>query len=85
MNVIEQFGQPYTRGMLQRAGRAGLYYWMRDNADAYGWQLPEFRLLSFRQKLNRGINDMTTWFSKSEFLFIPGEFFAGENDHPLLE
>ena len=62
--VIDEFGQPYTRGMLQRAGRAGLYYWLRDNADAYGWQQPEFRLLSFRQKLNRGIDDITTWLSK---------------------
>lgn len=62
---FERFGHTYTRGILQRAGRAGLYYWMRENAESCGWQDPEFRLLSFRQKLNRGIRDITTGFSKS--------------------
>lgn len=62
---IERFGHGYMRGMLQRAGRAGLYYWIRDNAESCGWQNPEFRLLSFRQKLNRGIGDITTWLSRS--------------------
>jgi len=62
---IERFGYVYTRGMLQRAGRAGLYYWIRDNAESCGWQKPEFRLLPFRQKLNRGIGDITTWLSRS--------------------
>jgi hypothetical protein len=62
---IERFGHGYTRGMLQRAGRAGLYYWIRDNAESSGWQDPEFRLLSFRQKLNRGISDITKWLAKS--------------------
>jgi hypothetical protein len=60
-NCVEKFGVDCTRGMVQRAGRAGLYYWLRDNVDAHGWRQPEYRLLSFRQKVMRGIGDITTW------------------------
>jgi hypothetical protein len=60
-NCLEKFGVDCTRGMVQRAGRAGLYYWLRDNAGEHGWHQPEYRLLSFRQKVTRGIGDITAW------------------------
>ncbi len=62
---VEKFGVDCTRGMVQRAGRAGLHYWLRDHAEAHGWQHPEYRLLSFRQKVTRGIGDITTWLEKN--------------------
>ena len=62
---IDTFGLDCTLGMLQRAGRAGLYYWLRDQSDSLGWRLPEFRLLSFRRKLRRGIEDITAWLEKN--------------------
>jgi hypothetical protein len=64
---VEKFGSDCARGMVQRAGRAGLYYWLRDNIDAHGWHQPEFRLLSFRQKVTRGIGDITSWLEKNSF------------------
>jgi hypothetical protein len=62
---IATFGKECTRGILQRAGRAGLYYWLQDHAADLGWQQPEFRLLSFRQKIKRGITDLASWFEHS--------------------
>jgi hypothetical protein len=62
---IDTFGLDCTLGMLQRAGRAGLYYWLRDQSDSLGWRLPEFRLLSFRRKLRRGMEDITAWLEKN--------------------
>ncbi len=64
-SYVSTFGRECARGMLQRAGRAGLYYWLRDHAENYGWQLPEFRLLSFRQKVKKGINDIAGWFEQA--------------------
>jgi hypothetical protein len=63
-DCIARYGHDYARGMVQRAGRAGLYYWIRDNGESCGWLLPEFRLLSFRQKLNRGIMDIAARFTE---------------------
>ena len=62
---LESQGEKWTRGMLIRAGRASLYYWMRDNGERYDWNSLDFRLLSFRSKLLRGIEDLTTWWSQS--------------------
>lgn len=62
---VKTCGLDYTKGMLQRAGRAGLYYWLRDHAESYGWQMPEYRLLSFRQKIKRGLEDITAWLEKN--------------------
>jgi hypothetical protein len=64
-DCVEKFGSDCTRGMVQRAGRAGLYYWLRDNVDTHGWQEPEYRLLSFRQKVMRGVGDITAWLEKN--------------------
>ena len=60
-SYVASFGLQCTKGLLQRAGRAGLYYWLRDHAESHGWQLPEYRLLSFHQKIKRGLEDITTW------------------------
>jgi hypothetical protein len=60
-NCVDKFGSDCTRGMVQRAGRAGLYYWLRDHAEVHGWHQPEYRLLSFRQKVTRGIGDISAW------------------------
>ncbi len=62
---LESQGEKWTRGMLIRAGRASLYYWMRDNGERYGWNSLDFRLLSFRSKLLQGYNDLTTWWNQS--------------------
>lgn len=59
----ETFGEQWTRGMLIRGGRASLYYWMRENTDKHGWSSPEFRLLSFRRKVDRGMRDLTNWWN----------------------
>lgn len=62
---LETQGENWTRGMLIRAGRASLYYWMRDNGEGYGWNSLDFRLLPFRSKLLHGFDDLTTWWSQS--------------------
>jgi len=64
-NSLNTLGEFFTRGMLIRAGRASLYYWMRDNGERFGWNSMDFKLLSFRYKLLRGIDDLTTWWSQS--------------------
>lgn len=60
---IDRYGFDCTRGVVQRAGRAGLYFWLRDHAEPNGWLEPEFRLLSFRRKISRGIRDIIGSFS----------------------
>lgn len=77
---LESQGENWTRGMLIRAGRASLYYWMRDNVERFGWNSMDFRLLSFRNKLLRGIDDLTTWWSQSG----AGSFTIGSNDKKVL-
>jgi len=62
---IDRFGLDCTRGVVQRAGRAGLYYWLREHAEPNGWLQPEFRLLSFHRKISRGIRDIIGSFSGS--------------------
>ena len=62
---LDTLGEIFTRGMLIRAGRASLYYWMRDNGERFKWNSTDFKLLSFRYKLLRGIDDLTTWWSQS--------------------
>jgi len=64
-SCVEKFGCDCTRGIMQRAGRAGLYYWLRDHAGSHGWHQPEYRLLSFRQKVTRGVGDITAWLEKN--------------------
>lgn len=77
---LESQGENWTRGMLIRAGRASLYYWMRDNGEQFGWNSMDFRLLSFRYKLLRGIDDLTTWWSQSG----AGSFTIDSNDQKVL-
>jgi hypothetical protein len=62
---LDTLGEIFTRGILIRTGRASLYYWMRDNGERFGWNSMDFKLLSFRYKLQRGIDDLTTWWSQS--------------------
>jgi hypothetical protein len=62
---LDSRGENFTRGMLIRVGRASLYYWIRDNGERFGWNSMDFKLLSFRYKLLRGIEDLTTWWSQS--------------------
>ena len=62
---LDTLGEIFTRGILIRTGRASLYYWMRDNGERFGWNSMDFKLLSFRYKLLRGIDDLTTWWSQS--------------------
>lgn len=77
---LEVRGENWTRGMLIRAGRASLYYWMRDNGERYGWNSLDFRLLSFRYKLQRGIEDLTTWWEKSGM----GSFSVDSNSSKVI-
>ncbi len=62
---LDTLGENFTRGMLIRVGRASLYYWMRDNGERFGWNSMDFKLLTFRNKLLRGIDDLTNWWSQS--------------------
>jgi len=64
-HCVQKYGVECTRGILQRAGRAGLYYWLRDQAKEYGWQAPEYRLLSFRQKVMRGFANIADWLERN--------------------
>ena len=77
---IDRFGLDCTRGVVQRAGRAGLYYWLRDAAEPNGWLKPEFRLLSFRRKISRGIRDMIASFSAT----LDGSFQVEEHKDKLV-
>lgn len=64
-HYIQKYGLECARGIVQRAGRAGLYYWLRDQAKEYGWHEPEYRLLSFRQKVMRGFANITEWLERN--------------------
>lgn len=52
-----EIGAVEVRGMFIRAGRAGFYYWMKQNAQRLGWRAPEFRLLPASIKAVRALND----------------------------
>lgn len=77
---IDLYGPNCARGVVQRAGRAGLYYWLRDHAEPSGWLQPEFRLLSFRRKVSRGIGDITAWLSGSHL----GSFQVDERKDKII-
>lgn len=53
-----QNNDPQTRGILIKAGRAGFYYWLRQNLDASGWNDPLFRLRPVKKKIASGLKDI---------------------------
>jgi hypothetical protein len=59
--MVDVYGENLARGILIRAGRAGFYYWMKGNAEQFGWQTSDFRLLPTRAKIKTGLNDLVNW------------------------
>lgn len=53
-----QQNDPQTRGTLIKVGRAGFYYWLRQNLDASGWNDPMFRLRPVKKKIASGLRDI---------------------------
>ncbi len=49
---------PQTRGTLIKAGRAGFYYWLRQNRESVGWDQPSFRLNPVKKKIAAGLEEI---------------------------
>ncbi len=47
-----------TRGTLIKAGRAGFYYWLRQNRESAGWDDLTFRLNPVKKKISSGLKDL---------------------------
>jgi hypothetical protein len=67
-SAFRNLGQPETRGMYVRAGRAAFYYWMRQYAENLGWLEVEFRLLPAPARIKRALTDALKWFEDEKFL-----------------
>ncbi len=67
-SAFRNLGQPETRGMYVRAGRASFYYWMRQYAESLGWLEVEFRLLPGPVRIKRALMDALKWFGDENFL-----------------
>lgn len=74
---FRNLGQPETRGMYVRAGRAAFYYWMRQYAKSLGWLEVEFRLLPAPARIKRALTDALQWFETENFL--KGELVVTDN------
>jgi hypothetical protein len=73
-SAFRNLGQPETRGMYVRSGRAAFYYWMRQHAEGLGWLEVEFRLLPAPARIKRAMTDALKWFEDEKFL--KGELFS---------
>jgi hypothetical protein len=61
-----------TRGILIKAGRAGFYYWLRQNHDSIGWNDPAFRLHPVKGKITNGLQSLCQHLEREanlEFIF----------------
>lgn len=67
-SAFRNLGQPETRGMYVRAGRAAFYYWMRQYAESLGWLEVEFRLLPAPVRIKRALTDALKWLDDEKFL-----------------
>jgi hypothetical protein len=76
-SAILNLGQPETRGMYVRAGRAAFYYWMRQYAKDLGWLVVEFRLLPAPSRIKKALSDALKWFEDEKFL--KGELSSTED------
>lgn len=76
-SAFRNLGQPETRGMYVRAGRAAFYYWMRQYAESLGWLEVEFRLLPAPVRIKRALTDALKWLEDEKFL--KGELASTED------
>ncbi len=76
-SAFRNLGQPETRGMYVRAGRAAFYYWMRQYAKSLGWLEVEFRLLPAPARIKQALTEALQWFETENFL--KGELISTEN------
>ncbi len=76
-SAFRNLGQPETRGMYVRAGRAAFYYWMRQYSKSLGWLEVEFRLLPAPARIKRALTDALLWFEAENFL--KGELTSTES------
>lgn len=51
-------GDAQTRGTLIKAGRAGFYYWLRQNRESIGWDDLAFRLNPIKKKIAAGLEEL---------------------------
>jgi hypothetical protein len=51
-------GDAQTRGTLIMAGRAGFYYWLRQNRESIGWDDLAFRLNPVKKKIAAGLEGL---------------------------
>lgn len=47
-----------ARGILQRAGRAGFYYWLKKMGVDLQWEDPVFKFSPTKKKITRGLQDI---------------------------
>ena len=62
--LARQFGEDAAYGLLLRAGRAGFYYWMRQNAASLGWRETDFRLQPAPARTRRTLTGFLEWLNK---------------------
>lgn len=53
-----------TRGTLILAGRAGFYYWLRQNRESIGWDDLAFRLNPVKKKITAGLEELCSQLGK---------------------